>query len=172
MSLVKRGKLAQLCLRNHAILYTAIRNHWNKDYKPLPYPKTQEEREAAAAKYGLTTAEYEVYPDDGLGRGDYPKLPDISGEAKDSHYPWDFPELKRNFGEPIHADVDLMGEDRYDVTKKHQIPGWMQWTQFLGVVFGTFALYFYLERSKMFVGQLPKQYPYKGQNHYTFDTDE
>ncbi|GJQ72968.1 hypothetical protein Trydic_g1607 [Trypoxylus dichotomus] len=172
MSLVKTGKLTRFYLKHNAILYTTIRNHWNKDFKPLPYPKTQEEREAAAAKYGLTTAEYEVYPDNGTGLGDYPKLPDISGEAKDPFYPWDFPELKRNFGEPIHADADLMGEDRYDVSKKHQIPGWMQWTQFLGVMFGTFALYYYLERYKMFAGKLPKQYPHKGEKHYLFEADE
>lgn len=74
---------------------------WNKDYKPGPYPKTQAEREAAAKKYGLDISEYKPYPDDGLGLGDYPKLPDISGDSKDSFYPWDFPELKRNFNEPV-----------------------------------------------------------------------
>jgi hypothetical protein len=43
-----------------AILYQAIRHHWNKDYKPGPYPKTPEERKAAAKKYGLLPEEYEV----------------------------------------------------------------------------------------------------------------
>lgn len=36
-----------------------------------------------------------------MGYGDYPKLPDIGGDSKDPHYPWDMPELKRNFNEPV-----------------------------------------------------------------------
>ncbi|KAI4459822.1 nadh-ubiquinone oxidoreductase ashi subunit [Holotrichia oblita] len=172
MSLVKTAKLSQLCLRNHAVVYTAIRNHWNKDFKPAPFPKTQEERAAAAAKYGIALPEYEVYPDDGAGLGDYPKLPVISGDQRDPFYPWDSPELKRNYGEAVDADIDKTGEDRYDVTMRHRIPGWMQWTQFLGVMFGTFALYYYLQRCKMFIGQLPKQYPGDGVTSYTFERKE
>lgn len=68
---------------------------------PAPYPKTAEERAKSAKKYGLTPEEYEPYPDDGTGHGDYPKLPLVSGEGKDPYYPYDFPELKRNFGEPV-----------------------------------------------------------------------
>lgn len=72
------------------------------DFKPGPKPKTKEEMEAAAKKYNLHPSEYEPYPDDdGLGRGDYPKLPDIAVEERDPYYPWDSPEHKRNFGEPV-----------------------------------------------------------------------
>lgn len=74
---------------------------WNKDFKPGPYPQTAEEKAAAAKKYGLTPTEYEPYPDDGMGHGDYPKLPLISTDQKDPYYPYDFPELKRNFNEPV-----------------------------------------------------------------------
>lgn len=38
---------------------------WNKDFKPGPIPTTEEERKAAAKKYGLLPHEYEPYPDDG-----------------------------------------------------------------------------------------------------------
>lgn len=75
------------------------------DYKPGPYPKTKEEREAAAKKYGLHPSEYEPYPDDGLGHGDYPKLPDIAVEERDPFYPWDYPDAKRNFGEPVNSTL-------------------------------------------------------------------
>jgi NADH dehydrogenase (ubiquinone) 1 beta subcomplex subunit 8 len=92
-------------------------SHWNKDWKPGPYPKTQEEREAAAKKYGMTIEEYEPYPDDGTGHGDYPKLPNISVERKNPYYPYDFPETKRNFGEPMHVDYDYYSEDRYNNSK-------------------------------------------------------
>lgn len=97
---------------------TSVRNHWNKDFKPAPYPSTQKEREASAKKYGIPIEEYKPYPDDGLGYGDYPHLKDESVEARDPNYPYDYPEYKRNFGEPIHADIDLYSEDRWNNSEK------------------------------------------------------
>lgn len=38
---------------------------WNKDFAPGPLPKTEEERRAAAKKYGLLPEEYRTYPEDG-----------------------------------------------------------------------------------------------------------
>lgn len=92
----------------------SVRNHWNKDFKPAPYPKTQKEREASAKKYGIPIEEYKTYDDDGLGYGDYPKLEDKSVELRDPYYAYDYPEHKRNFNEPIHAQIDLYSEDRYN----------------------------------------------------------
>lgn len=43
--------------------------HWNKDYLPGPCPKTDEEKAAAAKKYGIPLEEYRTYPDDGSGYG-------------------------------------------------------------------------------------------------------
>lgn len=77
-----------------------IFSDWNYQYKPGPYPKTPEERAAAAKRYGLTIEEYQPYPEE-EGYGDYPKLPDIGADSKDPHYPYDNPELKRNFNEPV-----------------------------------------------------------------------
>lgn len=77
-----------------------IFSDWNFQYKPGPYPKTQEERAVAAKKYGLTLEEYQPYPED-MGYGDYPKLPDIGADSKDPSYPYDLPDLKRNFNEPV-----------------------------------------------------------------------
>lgn len=37
---------------------------WNKDFKPGPLPKNEEERRAAAKKYGLLPEEYKTYPED------------------------------------------------------------------------------------------------------------
>lgn len=75
---------------------------WNKDWKPGPYPVTEEEKVAAAKKYGLRREDYKPYPDDGFGFGDYPDLGQIGMESKDPFEDWDMPELKRNFGEPVH----------------------------------------------------------------------
>lgn len=62
-----------------------------------------------------------------------------------------------------------MGEDRYDVTVRHRVTFWTQWGQFVGVLFGTFAVYYWLERMKWFPAVLPKQYPEDGKVHYTFE---
>lgn len=77
---------------------------WNKDYKPAPYPKTEEECLAAAKKYYLLPEEYKPYPDDGFGYGDYPQLEGGLGvEARDPFYPYDFPSMKRNLHEPVSS---------------------------------------------------------------------
>lgn len=119
-SLVKFAQVAaKLSNKTSLGAIISVRNHWNKDFKPGPYPKTQAEREAAAKKYNLPIEEYEVYPDDGLGYGDYPKLKRQSVDLRDPFYPWDYPEHRRNFNEPIHADIDEISEDRCSTGKKN-----------------------------------------------------
>lgn len=83
------------------VIKTLIVSDWNKDFKPAPYPTTEEERVAAAKKYNLLPQEYKPYPDDGMGYGDYPHLPDVSNDLKDPYYPYDMPDMKRNFNEPV-----------------------------------------------------------------------
>lgn len=86
---------------NNLIISYVVYSDWNKDYKPAPFPKTEQEIAAAAKKYNLLPEEYKPYADDGLGYGDYPHLPDVSIETRDAYYPYDFPEHKRNFKEPV-----------------------------------------------------------------------
>lgn len=75
---------------------------WNKDYKAGPIPQTDAEREAAAKKYHLLPEEYKPYADNGMGYGDYPELKGGLGvEARDAFYPYDYPELKRNYQETV-----------------------------------------------------------------------
>ena len=40
-------------------------------------------------------------PDDGLGAGDYPDVPLVSADSRDPYYPWDHPEHRRDFMEPV-----------------------------------------------------------------------
>lgn len=47
---------------------------WNKDWKPGQYPKTDEERRAAAKKYGLLPEDYKPYPDEGKFNGNTMKM--------------------------------------------------------------------------------------------------
>lgn len=118
-ALVKFTRVAtKLSQKSSLGAVVSVRNHWNKDLKPAPYPETQKEREAAAKKYGIPIEEYQPYPDDGMGFGDYPKLKDESVELRDPFYHWDYPEHKRNFNDPIHAELDAYSEDRYNTGKR------------------------------------------------------
>ncbi|CAH1176184.1 unnamed protein product [Phaedon cochleariae] len=170
-NLAKSANVSKSWLKTNPILFAAIRNHWNKDYKPAAYPRTENERIAAAEKYQLQPEEYQPYPDDGSGRGDYPNLPAISGDSKDPFYPWDHPELKRNFNEPMHADFGLIREDRYDVNAKLKRPLWFYWAQHLGTMIGLYCIYSLFENVKMFHALVPKQFPNQGKTHYTFERE-
>jgi len=59
--------------------------HIAKDMLLGPYPKTPDERAAASKKYSMRVEDYQPYPDDGMGCGNYPKLPDRSQQKRD---PW------------------------------------------------------------------------------------
>merc|ERR1712002_249428 len=153
---------------------TRFGGNWNKDWKPSKYPVTPEERAAAARKYGLRPDEYEPYPDDGIGVGDYPNLPNITAEARDPFGNWDHPEHRRNFGEPIHASADMYGLDRLDINTQPRISLRDQALSFFGVMAACFAVYIYLnpDSKKSHWPVLPKQYPEEGKVHYTFEPAE
>ena len=74
---------------------------WNHDWQPSQYPTTPAERAAAAKKYGLREEDYEPYPEDGFGHGDYPMLPRTPANSRDPYENWDMPEYRRNYGEPV-----------------------------------------------------------------------
>lgn len=96
---------------------------WNKDWKPGPYPTTPEERAAAAKKYNMLPADYEPLPDNHPdSRGDYPNLPDIGATARDLHENYDFPYLRRNYGEPVNIRADVFTLERADTTKQRIAP--------------------------------------------------
>ncbi|KAH1168445.1 hypothetical protein KIL84_003928 [Mauremys mutica] len=87
-----------------------------KHLMPGPYPKTPEEKAAAAKKYNMRVEDYEPYPDDGMGYGDYPKLPDRSHHERDPWYQWDYPSLRQNWGEPMHWHFDMFLRTRVDTS--------------------------------------------------------
>lgn len=172
-ALMKSLSLAkQLSAANPRLSIQIARNlaGWNKDYTPGSYPKTEKEREAAAKKYYLLPEEYKPYADNGLGYGDYPKVGGgLGAESKDSYYPYDFPEHKRNFNEPISVDQDLYGEDRYSQAEKPRYNNSTYFLSFLGVMSGCLALYYWLEDKKMYRPVAAKQYPADGVKHYVFE---
>ena len=154
------------------MIYISVRNHWNKDYKPGPYPKTPQERLAAIEKYQVMPSTYEAYEDDGRGCGDYPKLPLVSGDGRDPFYPWDQPDARRNYNEMIQAEEDFYSEVRYDISARLRTPLRIQFLQTFGVIFTLFLIYTGFEQVKCFHSVAEKQYPAPGVKHYTFDVEK
>ncbi|XP_075072708.1 NADH dehydrogenase [ubiquinone] 1 beta subcomplex subunit 8, mitochondrial [Mixophyes fleayi] len=130
-----------------------------KDLLPGPYPKTEQERAAAAKKYNMLLEDYKPYPDDGMGYGDYPMLPDKSQEERDPWYAWDYAVHRRNFGEPMHWDIDKFVRTRVDTS-----PTIVPFNTMLKVVVGFIAamlFMFYIgEQYPIYPPIAPKQYPY------------
>ncbi|XP_048194426.1 NADH dehydrogenase [ubiquinone] 1 beta subcomplex subunit 8, mitochondrial [Perognathus longimembris pacificus] len=133
--------------------------HMTKDMLPGPYPKTPKERAAAAKKYNMRVEDYEPYPDDGMGYGDYPKLPDRSQHERDPWYEWDHMDLRTNWGEPLHWDLDMYNRNRVDTS-----PTPVSWDSMCKQLFGFVAFMVFM----FWVGDMfpsyqpvgPKQYPY------------
>lgn len=159
-------------------IYTAvhpIRAHWNKDWMPgLEPPKTVEEHNKAAEKYNLHPKEYKPMPDDYFGGvGDYPDLPFEGVALRDPYYPYDLPEYKRNFGEALHFDIDMLGEDRYDAGVKERYSNLTMVLSFFGIfgalIGSTILGMIYLP---MFQPVMEKQMPWQGKTYYTFEKAE
>ncbi|KAB1271697.1 NADH dehydrogenase [ubiquinone] 1 beta subcomplex subunit 8; mitochondrial [Camelus dromedarius] len=134
-------------------------SHITKDMLPGPYPRTPEERAAAAKKYNMRVEDYEPYQDDGMGYGDYPKLPDRSQQERDPWYDWDHPDLRLNWGEPIHWDLDMYIRNRVDTS-----PTPLSWNLMCKQLFGFVAFMMFMfwmgETYPTYQPVGPKQYPY------------
>lgn len=152
---------------------------WNQDWRPGQFPVTPEERAAAAKKYGLLVEDYEPMP---YGEwGDYPKIPDVGGAAKDPYYNWDDPHTRRNFGEPLHLHWDCLTEDRFEAQSevKGYFPKGRTYGQmlrhFLTIMIVAFLVYYSTCNVVVNYPIMPKQYPsdvaVKGMKHYTFEIE-
>ncbi|XP_076289746.1 NADH:ubiquinone oxidoreductase subunit ASHI [Lasioglossum baleicum] len=146
-------------------LEKAINPNFKKWY-PAKRPETEEEMQIAAKRYSLHPSEYKPFPDDESSLGDYPDLPWKGVEAQDPHYPWDFPGLRRNYGEVIHYQFDMMQADRfaYGVRTKGNYYKYAA----LFVFYYICTLYFGAKISDSKPLYSPKQFPYKGEVHYSF----
>ncbi|XP_046444273.1 NADH dehydrogenase [ubiquinone] 1 beta subcomplex subunit 8, mitochondrial-like [Daphnia pulex] len=173
MAALLKKSLLHPVLRNNGVArlqFVRLAGYWNKDWKPGPYPKTDAERIAAAKKYGMLPQDYEPYPDDGLGYGDYPKLPLISNDMKDPLYNWDMPDLKRNYGEPIHTQYDAYVEERLSNARIQYTPMYML-SRFLGIMGAFLAVHLLFEYNDWYLKHpwTPPQYIKEGKTHYTFE---
>ncbi|XP_037761168.1 NADH dehydrogenase [ubiquinone] 1 beta subcomplex subunit 8, mitochondrial isoform X1 [Chelonia mydas] len=130
-----------------------------KHLMPGPYPKTPEERAAAAKKYNMRVEDYEPHPDDGMGYGDYPKLPDRSHHERDPWYQWDYPGLRQNWGEPMHWHFDMFLRTRVD-TSPTVVPWHTMRNQFFFFIGFMLFMFWLGEMYPSYMPVGPKQYPY------------
>ncbi|KAJ7335776.1 hypothetical protein JRQ81_013717, partial [Phrynocephalus forsythii] len=130
---------------------------------PGPFPRTPEERAAAAKKYNIRLEDYEPYPDDGMGYGDYLKLPNKSQEERSPYYDRDHPDLRRNYGEPMHWDFDMYLRQWVDTSATILPFDTMQYWLF-GFIAVLFVLTFVGELFPCYKPMAPKQYPFDHKN--------
>uniref|UniRef100_A0A8C8UK02 NADH dehydrogenase [ubiquinone] 1 beta subcomplex subunit 8, mitochondrial n=1 Tax=Peromyscus maniculatus bairdii TaxID=230844 RepID=A0A8C8UK02_PERMB len=82
--------------------------HVTKDMLPEQCPRTPEERAKGAKKYNMRVKDYKPYPDEGMGYGDYPKLPDLSQQERDPWYERDNSEMRLNWGKTMPSRPGLV----------------------------------------------------------------
>lgn len=129
--------------------------HLNRDWQPGPYPVTEEERKAAAAKYLMLPEEYEPYPRNrdgtGIEYGDYPDLPFIHHDEKDPYHPWTYLQHRVDYKEPVHINSLIMSHDMTTYNYKPQIP----WSTIVLRLLGGWGLFLFL----YYLGELAPVYP-------------
>jgi len=168
MALFNVCRNASLCRQLGRIQQVRHAGYWNRDWKPAPYPTTEEQRRAAAKKYNMIYEDYEPYPDDGDGYGDYPKLPIIHADRRDGFQHYDAPEFRRNFGEPLHIDFDDHQTNRPDPLKQYPSPEWHYWAWFFGPLLAYIGLYFLFEPYPTFRPAMDKQMPTPGPESHVY----
>jgi len=172
---VQKNALASLSKRSMSSV-----KPWNYLWKPGPYPETEEERLAAAKKYGLIPEDYKPYPRDGTfneslgpqGLGDYPMLEKSSGDSRSGHVNWDDPDLKRNYGEPLHYNWYYSTETRYDNTTRTRYTKYEHLGIFLGLFTFFAAPYYFLRNYPIYPPISKRQTPKAGEVYYTFEPAE
>uniref|UniRef100_A0A915Q3G1 Uncharacterized protein n=1 Tax=Setaria digitata TaxID=48799 RepID=A0A915Q3G1_9BILA len=72
-----------------------------RDHMPDDYPKNEEERRAAAIKYGMRPEDYKPYDKDDHFNyaGNYPDYGCVTYDHKDPYENWSDPHYRRNWGE-------------------------------------------------------------------------
>ena len=149
---------------------------WNYLWQLAPYPETEEQKVAAAKKYGMIPEDYEPYDPTDCGMGDYPKLEKSSAESRSGQLDWDYMADRRNFGEPMMVNYDLHTGTRLDDTTELPRTQLQLWMGFLAWMVGCYTAYIITAQFKRHPGVTAVQYPEatghkEGKTHYTFDIE-
>uniref|UniRef100_A0A1E1WYV0 Putative ubiquinone oxidoreductase ndufb8/ashi subunit n=1 Tax=Amblyomma aureolatum TaxID=187763 RepID=A0A1E1WYV0_9ACAR len=167
------GQIVSCKLRGPLVASCRPASYWNKDWAPKGRPMTEEERRAAAKKYNMLPEDYQTRDDsEGLTWGDSPKLPTVPAAARDPNEDYDFPTLRRNYGEPVDIYMDAYTMERLD-NSRQRTPPMKQAAMFLGTVLSLWFLTTLFNHPKLRCGFNPDlgppQMPNDGVVHYTFD---
>lgn len=156
---------------------------WNYLWKPAPFPENDDARKAAAKKYGLILEDYNPYPHNGEHlTGDYPALPLEPMEVRAGLRNWDYPEYKRNYGEPLHEAWDMYQETRFSPAAHLRYTRKQMVMVQAGLLFTTLFLFELCEGDQGMFGKaglptlprferpvLEQQLGQEGVVHYTFE---
>lgn len=137
-------------------------------------PVTPEEKAKAARKYGMIPEDYEPIgtTDPFVGKfvnyGDYPKMQLEAMNEMPTHYPYDTPEHKRDYGWPIHIDDKWLDDriyDSYENEPKIYSPYRLAAGFFLVM---PIIFYVFLNVPKSYYPALRQGRPNDGRQHYEF----
>jgi len=89
-----------------------------RDHMPGPYPRTEDERRAAAIKYGMRPEDYEAHhPHDFVNHiGDYPNIGIVAYEQRDPYEAYSDNSFNRNWGEVVPRQFVRYRYDRWSYT--------------------------------------------------------
>ena len=149
----------------------------------MKIPVTKEEKARAAAKYGMIPEDYEPYGErgyTGYDMGDYPKLIPRSCNERPGHINYDYPNWKRDFGEPFHANqLHFIGQRNDTGVKPWSVPKSI--AAFFACTFTMWAIMFLGPNYEFPIceqqipprdeSSLHKYGPPPGTKHYLFETD-
>uniref|UniRef100_A0A0K0DBU4 NADH dehydrogenase [ubiquinone] 1 beta subcomplex subunit 8, mitochondrial n=1 Tax=Angiostrongylus cantonensis TaxID=6313 RepID=A0A0K0DBU4_ANGCA len=149
-----------------------------RDHKPGPYAMTEDERRAAAIKYGLRLEDYKPMNQDDVVRyaGDYPDLGVVTYDHKDPYEAWTDRLNRRNWGEMVPMDFIRHRGDRVTFTGLEA----EDFTTWKAIIFTLRVLVPMVFLSYLFCNEdpnafrwknpaMPKQYPYDFYRAFPFD---
>merc|ERR1712212_210712 len=141
------------------------------DWKPGPYPLTEEERIAAAAKYNMIPEDYEPHPLDGAAQyGDYPMLPRIHADMRDRHEWFPISNSYRHFGEPIHVDGEQLTWDQLCGELDTRLVSFTEvYLTFIGLNLLCIFIGYIDYTNSLGKFEMPKQWPHTCETHYDFE---
>ncbi|XP_012228720.1 NADH dehydrogenase [ubiquinone] 1 beta subcomplex subunit 8, mitochondrial [Linepithema humile] len=175
MALAKKigGLSNQLLFKNKVFLYNSIRCYsdkplpWNYLWQPDKY--SEKDHDKIAKKFNMHPKEYKPFSDKEACVGDYPDISKIGPAAKDPYYPYDMPVYRKNYHEMLHPDFEMMGEDRFSFGYKYRIDLALASAIFVAFVCTLGLITYITDPYPSFIPVMEKQYPHKGEAHYSFE---
>lgn len=126
----------------------------------------------AAKKYGIIEEDYKPCGTEvrkGCNYGDYPQVELKGYDERPPHYNYDFPVLKRDFGEPMHHDQHWYEAIRCDTSPRLVTPV-QHLGYFLAIMFVLYVTSFYGPEMRFPISE--RQLTTDGKKHYTFERAE